>query len=408
MTNLYHKVGQLDPERKCPITLVHILVRAACRDPVIALDLDNAIQSQYRLGPNGLPNSQPAQTCRPMAPTQMNTPHNAQGTGFAAQMAFATPNMPVAAAAPSVPATATESPAVARAPTAPMSSTAGPRGFSSAGQVVPAFTAGQKRSGDPLFSPQPPARRIRIEAPVQSAAEARLGSESPLFMPQDESPSSPGADDRLTFDKEARDPEWRRFGTLRPESDQSSFENSEDEEVLEAQMPEPHEKRACYGQFVEEIANDLDWHAKYESGTDGKDEDGKDALIVSLHVANRMKKLARAMDEHRSYDNRLHVLTVMRDILFCCLKKATGSWVGFEVRNSSCCYDSDFVAAVWLMTPGQRRKVRVQGGGAWIERLLVVMREARRHSVYPQLYQALVLLDPRRARKINPWGDLLG
>ncbi|KAK8011567.1 hypothetical protein PG990_010532 [Apiospora arundinis] len=369
MTNLYHKVGQLDSERKCPITLVHILVRAACRDPVIALDPGQCHSEPVPLGSQWPPKFP---TCANVPAHGTHTPHNAQGTGFALPMAFATPNMPVAAAAPSVPATATESTAVAMAPTAPMSSTAGSTGFSSAGQVVPAIVAGQKRSGDPLFSPQPPARRIRTEAPVQSAAEARL------------------------------------------ESDQSSFENSddeddeEDEEVLEAQTPEPREKRACYGQFVEEIANDLDWHAKYDYGTDGKEEKGKEALIISRHVANRMKKLARAMDEHRSYDNRLHVLTMMRDILFCCLKKAAGSWVGFEVRNLSCCYDSDFVAAVWLMTPGQRRKVRVQGGGAWNERFLVVMREARRHWVYPQLYQALVLLDPRRARKINPWGDLLG
>ncbi|KAK6828393.1 hypothetical protein PG987_011734 [Apiospora arundinis] len=158
----------------------------------------------------------------------------------------------------------------------------------------------------------------------------------------------------------------------------------------------------------ESVSRMTNLYHKDDYGTYGKEEEEKDALIVNRHVANRMKKLARAMDEHRSYDNWLHVLTVMRDILFCCLKKAPGSRVSFEVRNLSCCYDSDFVAAVWLMTPGQRRKVRVQGGGAWIERLLVVMREARRHWVYPQLYQALVLLDPRRARKINPWGDLLG
>ncbi|KAK8041000.1 hypothetical protein PG994_014007 [Apiospora phragmitis] len=67
MTNLYHKIGQLDPEKRRPLTLIHILVKAAVRDPVIALDLDIAIQGQYLPAPDsGLP----------MVATQVHPPLN--------------------------------------------------------------------------------------------------------------------------------------------------------------------------------------------------------------------------------------------------------------------------------------------------------------------------------------------
>ncbi|KAK8133429.1 hypothetical protein PG984_005441 [Apiospora sp. TS-2023a] len=51
MALTYHQLGQLDPGRRFPLDLVHILVKAASRDPAIALEVDYAMQRQFNQPP---------------------------------------------------------------------------------------------------------------------------------------------------------------------------------------------------------------------------------------------------------------------------------------------------------------------------------------------------------------------
>ncbi|KAK7958576.1 hypothetical protein PG988_013424 [Apiospora saccharicola] len=336
MTNLYHKLGQLDPDRTFPLDLVHILVKAAFRDPAIALDLDNAIQRQYLLAPGGL---QPAQMGPPIpgAPVQ---PPNSSGVPSPPILSPDTPTPPAPTAAPPAPAPRPSS----NAPSIPASR-------------VPAAT-GQKRPAYGMPSvPLPPPRRIRTEAPMPLTGPGLLIA-TPLFG-------------------------WEAGGIA----------------------PEPREKQAKYDKLLKQAERDLGWYGKYDRCSEWKEEEL--AVAACDYIGVRLGNLAKAMGQHRSYANRLHVLTVMREILMSCLK-TSGCEVGSQVRNFGMDYDGSFVSAVQAMTPGQRRKVRAEGGGAWVDRFCVVTREARSYWTYGRLCDALVLLDPRRARRVKPWGDHIG
>lgn len=58
MALIYHQLGQLDPERRFPLDLVHILINAASRDPAIALEVDYAMQRQFNQPSVGYPPTQ--------------------------------------------------------------------------------------------------------------------------------------------------------------------------------------------------------------------------------------------------------------------------------------------------------------------------------------------------------------
>ncbi|KAK8077039.1 hypothetical protein PG996_003209 [Apiospora saccharicola] len=71
MAVTYHQLGQLDPERRFPLDLVHILVRAASRDPAIALEVDYAMQRQFNQPP---PPVAPPRTPQHMSSQMMDPP----------------------------------------------------------------------------------------------------------------------------------------------------------------------------------------------------------------------------------------------------------------------------------------------------------------------------------------------
>ncbi|KAK8060061.1 hypothetical protein PG996_009991 [Apiospora saccharicola] len=373
MTNLYHKLGQLDPDRTFPLDLVHILVKAAFRDPAIALDLDNAIQRQYLLAPGGL---QPAQMGPPIpgAPVQ---PPNSSGVPSPPILSPDTPTPPAPTAAPPAPAPRPSS----NAPSIPASR-------------VPAAT-GQKRPAYGMPSvPLPPPRRIRTEAPMPLTGP---GSASQPFIIPEDPPTPPRASPRRPVppprESEVRQPNYRNLEAFLKTL-----------EAFDRDAP-PREKQAKYDKLLKQTDRDLGWYGKYDRCSEWKEEEL--AVAACDHIGVRLGNLAKAMGQHRSYANRLHVLTVMREILMSCLK-TSGCEVGSQVRNFGMDYDGSFVSAVQAMTPGQRRKVRAEGGGAWVDRFCVVTREARSYWTYGRLCDALVLLDPRRARRVKPWGDHIG
>ncbi|KAK8127277.1 hypothetical protein PG984_008385 [Apiospora sp. TS-2023a] len=324
MTNLYHKIGQLDPERTFPLDFVHILVKAAMRDPVVILDLDIAIQHQHLPAPHRGSSMAASRMHTPLRPRRTYRT-NPPGTSLAT---LNTCN-PV--------------------PLAPVAS-------------------GQKRAAVNQPSMPPPAPTALQDTRAGSVASDLDDS---LFVRSD--------------DEEGEEKD-----------------DIKDEEAIEDEPPEPREKPVNYDKLLETTKRDLGWYGKYERCT----ERGEKGLAVSAchSIGQRLGRLENAMKRHQSYANRLHVLTVMRDMLHSCYA-TRASRVGTYVHHGFY-FDVHFAEAVQAMTPGQRRKVRKEEGGKWLKSFLHVVHQASFYDGLPQLHQALVLLDPRGAKKIKPWADI--
>ncbi|KAK7981424.1 hypothetical protein PG988_003662 [Apiospora saccharicola] len=267
------------------------------RDPVVTLDLDIGIQHQHLPAPNRGPSMAASQMHTPLRPRRTNRT-NPSGTSLAAL------NNPV----PLVP--------VGR---------------------------GQKRTAvDQPPSSQPPPRRFRTQRPVPLPAAGPGSASRPLVIPDQVTSPPPDSDDSLFVRSDGEEEE----------------EGDQDEEATEDEPPEPREKPVNYDKLLETTKRDLGWYGKYERCT----ERGEKGLAMSAchSIGMRLGRLENAMKRHQSYANRLHVLTVMRDMLHACYA-TRASRVGTYVHHGFY-FDVHFAEAVQAMTPAQRRRVRGRKG----------------------------------------------
>ncbi|KAK8079680.1 hypothetical protein PG997_007498 [Apiospora hydei] len=375
MANIYHPLGLLDPERRFPLDLIHILVKAASRDPAIALEVDYAIQRQFIQPPAGLPPTQMGSQMGPRMATHMHTPSNPQ------RIQSGVPGLPVTynmSSATLFPTTAAGSSGTTMSPAELRSSSSAP----AVNRVPPAM--GQKRpAANETAAPPPPSRRIRTEEPVRQ--RAGLGSAYRRFIRRDDNPSPEEVDRRLArFMDSMVEEEDRRnrtqmkkcrknFGTMLeigdcdatpPDSEEyltdgshndEEVEEAEEaqagtEEVREADAPEPREKPAHYDKLIDQTKKDLGWYGKYNKVNETREKDMAYGACVS--IGDRLGKLAGAVAKHRSYDNRLRALTAMREIYQVCLKDSPEpTRAPWTVRNCDVRLAEHFVDAVRAMTP---------------------------------------------------------
>ncbi|KAI1129159.1 hypothetical protein F5Y10DRAFT_264472 [Nemania abortiva] len=108
---------------------------------------------------------------------------------------------------------------------------------------------------------------------------------------------------------------------------------------------------------------------------------------VALRLQKMLKKLSAAIDKHRTLANRVHILTVMREIIAATLE--ADHTVGKECRECSREFDSTYLAAVRKLTPEQLRRLKALEDGKWVKEMQDLVTEANRQAMFPLLVRAL-------------------
>jgi hypothetical protein len=108
---------------------------------------------------------------------------------------------------------------------------------------------------------------------------------------------------------------------------------------------------------------------------------------VALKVQKLLKNLNTTLDNHVTFANRVHILTVMREIVAATLEAETT--IGKECRECSQEYDSAYLAAVRKLTPQQLQRLKALEGGKWLQEMQDLVDEADKQAMFPLLRGAL-------------------
>lgn len=108
---------------------------------------------------------------------------------------------------------------------------------------------------------------------------------------------------------------------------------------------------------------------------------------IALKLQSTLKKLNAMMDKHVTLPNRVHILTVMREIMAATLE--ADHTAGKECRECAREFDSNYLSAVRKLTPQQLTRLKTIEGGKWLQELQDLVTEANRQAMFPLLAQAL-------------------
>ncbi|KAK8089922.1 hypothetical protein PG997_004883 [Apiospora hydei] len=121
------------------------------------------------------------------------------------------------------------------------------------------------------------------------------------------------------------------------------------------------------------------------------------AVLAASQIGRLLKNLDGKMGRHTSFRNRVHILTVMREIIQAVLetptRRTTSSDAGDEAQTYLAHYQALFLAAVDKMTPSQRDRLKILEGGLWMRELLDTARLAEWMGVSEDLEQAIIRID---------------
>ncbi|KAK7740621.1 hypothetical protein SLS62_011062 [Diatrype stigma] len=365
ITKLYHKLSVIDYDLRCPIDLVHLIVKAAMRDPVIAQDIDLLVArraQEFRPAPQQQPQNvqQLPPNPGPSGPATSVPPNGAQYQAAALQVATGGTQTPAPrpTPAPAQRQAAAHPPAAAPPAARP---TAPPRSEASSGRQH-SDTPEMLVAGEPLHLIKDPLVIPTCPRPAKSATE--------LQVPQ----TASGSAARTTGNHQGN-----AINLTNDEADPDS---------------EPREKPADYSKLLEMTEKDLGWHGKYDNVSDQRQVSL--GIQVAIKIEKLLERLRGYMETNKSFSNRVHILTVMREIIMAPLQ-TEGSRIGREVRNSAYQYDDNFVWAVEKLTDAQKQKLKTLDGGKWVEALRELMEQADAYCVFPKLREALVAIDPAAA-----------
>ncbi|KAK8042199.1 hypothetical protein PG993_006722 [Apiospora rasikravindrae] len=143
--------------------------------------------------------------------------------------------------------------------------------------------------------------------------------------------------------------------------------------------------------MVDQAEAELGWTGKYDN--DPPTRRRSRAVLAASQIDRILKKLDGKMVRHTSFPNRVHILTVMREIIQAVLETPTTSDAGDEAQTYLAHYEAQFLAAVDKMTPGQRNRLKILEGGQWMRELLDTTRLAEGLGVSGDLEQAIIRID---------------
>ncbi|KAI0147010.1 hypothetical protein GGR57DRAFT_478310 [Xylariaceae sp. FL1272] len=132
---------------------------------------------------------------------------------------------------------------------------------------------------------------------------------------------------------------------------------------------------------------------------------------AAIEIQKLLKEMNAQMDKHENFANRVHILSVMREVIFTAV--AADTPLGRECRAVSQTYDLStldhspdynmlgrpqaydvcFLLAARKLTSEQRKKLQVLEGGKWMNELQQLVMQATQKDCYPLLEQTLVWID---------------
>ncbi|KAI6085685.1 hypothetical protein F4821DRAFT_239863 [Hypoxylon rubiginosum] len=345
--NVYYKLAAIDGNRACRQDLIHTLAKAAMRDPDISNDIDRIYLRHQQMH---IPGSQ-ATSRQHAESTQLPIPQPsaASVTGRISTSAYSQP----AARAQSAETVRKRSSTALNAP-------------------------GEEPHGDLKRHRRSETPEGMIRTYSANGKESRLidirSIKDPRVIPQ--CPRPPKSAAQLQIHQPRA--QARRSGNAA---------NSEADE----EEPEPKEKAADYSNLLEKVEKDLGWYGKYDKYSDARERTA--GMNVAIRIETLLEKLRGHMDKHQSFRNRVHILTVMREMLMAVLQ-TEGSRCGSEVRKSAYQYDDNLIWAAEKLTTAQRRKLKVLDGGAWMRDLQQLIDEAHSYRIFTRLPTLLSVIDP--------------
>ncbi|KAH9900095.1 hypothetical protein F4778DRAFT_740035 [Xylariomycetidae sp. FL2044] len=158
----------------------------------------------------------------------------------------------------------------------------------------------------------------------------------------------------------------------------------------DADPSEPKENPCNFTWVVDRTETHLGWTGNWDKCSAQRQLSiGYD---VALKLQKLLKKLSVNMDKYFTFINRVHILTVMREVMIACLD--TDTRVGKEVKECARLYDDMFVEAVGKLTDNQKRRLKKLEGGKWLEESKKTVEEAKRQdNVFRRLEEHVRLIE---------------
>ncbi|KAI0201943.1 hypothetical protein F4808DRAFT_89317 [Astrocystis sublimbata] len=360
----YDILSGLDPYRSTPKEFIHLLVHAATRDREIA-------DALIRLNHDRIHNPS---TWRPTAPpnfaAQPLPPNQAPGSGR--PVAPQPPPPPPPHQAFGQPLSGTPA-----APSPAQEGTARPR---------------KRKRKEANAGPKPNWRRTIMYMPPHQAPQTRVPPAQPQNLnhmqvnvaPTQQNPSAP-----VPVPEQQGVPSLAT--TFTPPNIERRYSESPTSDAYDAYEKavkpihgEPKERACNYTWTLDRAEVHLGFTGQYDGMTEQRQL--SIGFEVALKLQKYLKRLNAALDNNVTVANRVHILTVMREILAATLE--ADNTLGKECRECSREYDSTYLAAVRKLTPEQLSRLKSLEHGKWLEEFQDLITVATRQNMFPLLKKA--------------------
>ncbi|KAI1156452.1 hypothetical protein F4825DRAFT_296352 [Nemania diffusa] len=364
----YGILGELDPYRVTPKEFVHLLVHAAVRDGEVA-------QALRRLNYDRV--NSPG-TWHPPAARNLTTPPypNQPITSIPGAQARGNPPAP-----PSVPGQQT---AASLTSPRPPKRRRGEAARDQSKDLNPKIIIYQGPPQPPP-PPPPPFPHYRQSWKHSYAAEGQLQTTAPI--PRSPPPPPPLLGPRNVPGPVATPIPIVSVPPAAPDNTPASppaGDANANSNAIEPVDGEPKEQACNFTWALDRAETHLGFTGNYDNTSETRQISL--GYEIALRLQKLLKKLDAAVDKHLTLANRVHILTVMREIIAATLE--AGQTVGKECRECSREFDSTFLAAVCKLTPIQLKRLKVLEDGKWLEEMQSLVTEANRQAMFPLLVRA--------------------
>ncbi|KAI1454493.1 hypothetical protein F4805DRAFT_439332 [Annulohypoxylon moriforme] len=162
-----------------------------------------------------------------------------------------------------------------------------------------------------------------------------------------------------------------------------------DEMDLDGQQPGRKEPSCNFTWVVDRAETQLGWTGEYKKESEIRQDTIGQSTAFKLQ--RLLKKMNAMIDKYVTFHDRVHILTVMREVIMATLD--TDSRVGSACRKNAKEYDDTFVEAMGKLSTEHKQGLKTLEGGKWMEELKMLVEEANRQSLFPRLGEVSTLLD---------------
>lgn len=164
-----------------------------------------------------------------------------------------------------------------------------------------------------------------------------------------------------------------------PAPEEPPEEEEDDEPKAPREMPQD------FTWILNQAEAELGWTGKYDGLSEIRQESS--GWQAAERIGKLLDKMGRKAAVLVKFPNRVHILTIVREILMSVLE-TQGTRVTAEVRKLAGNYDAPFLSSVARLTDGQRRRLKKLEDGKWMEELLETVELANRQDMFPRIQQA--------------------